>query len=1145
MMWHPTFRILNLSFRLWITALLVMSVAASSAVAQNAPARPLNVTQPQPTSAPPTPWRTPTPSPQSPTYLFEFRHPQTKELIQVSAAATPDQELRRFSPKNWKKRWSNPLLDGCGKNHNSMMNEIIEEVPIETLGFALFTLLQSAAMSGGDPGAIKHLYEQNVTDPMTYVSIVAFVAAFQASDKFFKMSGLVFDPCKNAKTQLAMYQQAAAHKFKGVALPSPTRIQRIFAPIAPAFGMGFGMGMSVFAADVLQDKDLRLCAKGLISPVDAAKREEACEKAYETWVMEHDRKLKQYFPDVFSMMSSYLISSYIAMPMAVSSAKFVGSAVNRGAERVIPVVWRNLAIAWRASAFAGPNALRWGMQIGTMIVMVPIQTILAPPMKAFWNTWQIHGDDISESANRLKHELDRLPKANGTWAPEKRTCTQRPEVDAGGNVISGTESYDCTDTDNGFPEFIKKYGRRQSEWRQFLLQEVTASHNQWKDFVLKFQNTYTASYNFYNWITKEIADQRKHRALGSGRYSALYQSIPLKGVHLMTMGPDKKPISAGADTDDDALEQALEYLDKTLKDSSSKLSLSDRANLRRISLALRLADETTPVPELENPESLIAKQIGRLTGYERNIVIWQYRMLEVEKAIRILSETLQSDPQWNTRHVQFPSPMYERIAAHNPYAKLRLLLGDPRPSQAGLEALRAFDEDKAMLDQELKMHHPSSINGRMLTPKMTDYLLASMICGPDATPSQALLLKEKRRRGPVFDPRITSMSWKQVLSSSARPTAQQTNMVTLEALAEDAKMPKAQIGNPNRELTLVMERSLFDAVFFPPRLVKDLGRDICAPIKPDEGISENRSTFLVHEGTWKIGGQKYNGLLDIVRNHLRPELFSEDGTESKFDSWWTQNVEPTAQRAVHNFQARFFKHVIHDQFYPALNGESTDRYIQLGNKMNATFNGGELTVGILPSLKSELTYYLDLIQKVHAEYTSRAKLNGDPRLIADQRKEIEALFHLMTSIFNRSIVAWPAVEKAESLVNIKDQPPFSGLDTQQKLKRLENLFPLLQAMLGERVKTLKLVTLADLPEAPKLVPANRKDKKIALNRDQTRVSILLPVFSNLENLQKEVNFYFALTRTVYLSAATMSAAPGADETDLLVDELADELAAGE
>ncbi len=1092
--------------------------------------------------------------PQRSTHLFDFRHPQTKETMRVYAGHSSDETLRRFSPKNWtgrlkqnKELWNS--FTNCGTRHNGVINELIEEIPLETLGFALFTLGQSWMMSGGDPGALKRLYEQNIADPVAYVAIITFVGAFQGTDVFFRMTGLTFDPCKG-RTQRTLYQTAAGRVFGNAPLlPAANRFHKIFGPLAPGIAMGVGMGASVFVSDILKDKDMQLCVQSKVMDVDKDASAEACERAYEVWTV--GRKMNQYFPDIFSMVASYFISSYAAMPAAMGAASYVGKVAANGASRFIPVIWNKITIAWKASLFATPNAIQWGLQIGTMIVMVPIQTVLGPRIKSFWNTWRIHGVDVRDTTALLSRELERLQKTNWAWSPERKICYPTPPARMdladraatpvglmGKSIAPVADGEDCTDYQTGLPEAIKKYGQRQSEWRQFLLEAPIASHEQWKDYVLKFQNRYTAAYNFYEWFVAEVAFQNKARKLGNGKSSSLFISEPLRGISVMSLGPDGQPVSAGEETTGVALKRAVDYIKTQLDDRQSRLSPPDRASLRRIQLGLLAADKDVPIKALRNLTSKARARLQAMSEQEREEMLFIHRMSEVSKAVRLLNEILETHPLWNTSYAQYPSRHYETIAARNPFAAIRLLLGNPRPTAPGLEALRWVDSEPSIFEQELKDDHPKSMGARLLTPTMSDYMLASMICGPEADPSDAQILEEQHRRDTSF----LTRAWEKIIGDKNAHLKRKMSMIDIQAVREDVKAPKSAWMNPNKELSLIIETKLIDATFYPPRLVKPLGRDVCTNAFPDEGFSRSinyntRPMFQIHEGVWKIDGRKYRGLLGVAKHNLRPEMFKADGTESDFEEWWAKNVDPAVIRTAEAFSRKFYEEVLEGQFFPALTGEAPDYYVELGNKMNGKFNGGALMVGVLPSLRAELQTYLDLIQKAHA----RARVKADMAAFNAKRKELENLFQLTTDIFMRPETGEKAVERAEAFLRVAGQPPMRGAKRHEKIKRINDVFLGLKTRMEEASKAIKDEVLRDVaPDDRVQAPADRKQKKVPLDAVQTRVAIVLSSLEKIGDLAKETDFYLALTKSVYLTGLYER---GTAKNEQALDQMLDELLA--
>lgn len=1119
--------------------------------------------------------------PQRETFLFEFRHPESKEKIRVSAGHTPAEKLRKYSPKNTKK------MSICSSGEHGIVREILEEVPLETLGFTLFTLVQSWFANAGDPGGLKRLYEENIEDPVVYASIVAFVTAFQGAKAAFKLSGLMFDPCKGrTRTQYAQF--AGKNFWSDPPPPKPTRFQRNFFPFATAMSLGVGMGVSVFVGDILKDQDLMLCSKGLMLKVDKKLREEACDRAYEVWVM--SRKINQYLPDIMSMMSSYFISAYLAMPALQYGAKaaagtqagqYVGRVVQTGLERYIPVVWRSVSIVTPAGArifsMASPT-MKIGLYLTNLGVMVAIQVNLAERTKAFWNTWSIHGRDIINTHRRLEHEIHRARQNNWAWAPEKKQCSYAP---GSPHIMPADPNYpNCTDYKNGLPELIKLHAKRQAEWRNFLMEGPLASHQHWKDYVLRFHNTYTASYNFNKWFVESVALQNKNRKERNGLHVPLFYSLPLPDLDVLGhKDNDERPISlfrTGSIPDRRIVElepvpdlgtfepgpvpglgifelgassasrirkyeivARLEILHRTWQQPNSKLNPPDRVTFARMIDGFRLINHDQPIAELNNPNSAIARAASGVPREERESAIAVYRLERISESLRLLNTTLESHPIWRIRKIPFPSGYHERMAQLNPFAAVKLILGNPESTAEGLEALRSFDNNPAWLDQDLKKYHPKLIGDRMHTPSMTDYLLGSMVCGPEADPSTPVIVKEMGRRSGTL-----RRAWQWLTGTGPDFRQNDVNMIEIEAVRESAKTPKPSWMNPDDELTLIHTKSLIDMRFYPPRLVKDLGRNVCRGVQPDQGVSSDQSRaaipsrFLIHEGTWMIGGRKHQGFLDIAKHNLRPELFNADQTESKFEDWWAKNVDPAVERMANQNYQKFKTEILEDQFYPALTGEGISRYVRWGNKMNDAIWNHPMLTGVIPSINSEVKYYLDLV-KLAA--TPDMKTSASKNALETKLAHVARLIHLTMAIFHRPDIGHKAIDEAEALLQIKNLPPFADAKINEKANRLDAVYIGLKDAITMTTDEIKAMALAGIPKAAQVhVPQNRKEKKVALNAQQTRFAIISTAVENIQGLAKETDFYLSLTKTVYL---TRLYERNGDDISSLAAELEAEMAA--
>ncbi len=1097
----------------------------------------------------------------------EYRDEKTKQLYRFYVEDTPEEELRKYSPKKLKAM----LPSICSKG---IMMDSLTHLPGERLmmdtatGVAAWVEYKSMGKAL-DPEQIPHFFEHLATDPSGWVSFMMFMVANRATSDIFQRMGLILDPCQRNLTGWQSKEELHFVKDKATArlIPqkvqylaaTPTKFQRLFKPFASGAALSVSILVSGVIHELMLDPNFRVCSRGLVVKLPPGVRDDACEQFYEDWVI--TKKLNQYFPQIGSMLSTTFINGSIASGLT-RGTPFVARAVKTGAERFVPVLWKGLKLGWNAAGFFNPGisfSILSGPKVISLMHNTAFMLTLGYADKLWqnpWTTWS-HGDLILNGIKEIDADLERTKQNGWKWKPVVRTCYRdviapdpRLVMPGGSGFIK--EAYDCPEED--VATRLKKYGENMTAWRQFLLQAPIASHSNWTDHVSKFQASYTETYSFYRWLVQQVVWQNQQKAQNTGKISDLFVSRP-SGIFLSVKDKDGNYHSAGEDTAGSALDNAVKFLKELGHDKTKKFSPNDGRTLRLIYRGFALNNREIPLQSIDKTLDL-SRELEGIPESEKESVIEQIRVRELQQALNFLNYTLERDIKWSHKKYTFPSPEYDEAAKTNPYMQLRLILGNPKPLAEGFAAVRKFaGPGNQSLTGEKEPPFPTVIGKNVRTRTMQDYLIASALCGPNAQPDPNKTVRE-----------YYSSAWslKNILGKILplyRPSAQQeadpSDVAAISRYSENAKAPGLGWLPIRNERLLIRQSKILGVDFFPPRLINDLGVDFCNTT-PSTGVPHfggpNRNLYEPYQGEWTINGKTYKNLLDVAKHNLRPEIIGNDGMTDAFDAWWTNNVDPVVHRVVDTFDAEF-KAILTDEFYPLMEGIDTARTINWGNHINNGRYGGKLAVGARPSILEESEFYLKLIREAllasrSAEKVDAVNLNGKlAKLEVSLRKHVD----LMTAIFRPGDLALKAVSDIDDLLKTSERKTLAVLQTMLPKDRgayVEKTYAALKASFKEQIGQLRGLAatefgLAATPNKQNILEeifsGGQETKEApapALEEGKdARGTIVLTSLKLLEELPRQADVYFGIVNTIRLEKPEeKDAKSGVDNHDKTAQE---------
>lgn len=1047
--------------------------------------------------------------------LFSFRDPETGELNKVHAQDTPASEVRQYSPAHLRNQPS-PFNKACSKG---LKDFFIHDYPIETVAFNTALALSASHQMAGDPAAYRHFFEHSVLSPEGHAAFLGFMIANRGFVKAMQMLGFAFDPC-NIK-----------HLQKGITLK-----QRLFGPLIGPLGMSVGMVASNVVHELLADENLHQCAAGLYKTVDAGKRAEACETAYEDWAVSH--KINQYAPDILSGVAASLIQGYLVNQGAKKALEKVGQSkiarqiVKSGAERVIPVALRSARLAWSVGRFGGGPYIQFAMTVANIAIFLDIQERITPYIKPAWETNR-QGKDITSRIDQIEEELARLEKNNWVWTsnPKAETCTQN---------APGLAYGECKESPRP-GHLLKKLEQKQSSWRTFILQDATETHANWKNYVLKFQNMYNAAHSFYGDITDNINEFRTDGRAAGKRPVRLFQSEPFNGIDPASDVEPQQGESGSQFLDRYHAQQELtiakarSVLIALIKEReegrATPLMRDELDKLRSILDGFEAMDMNKPylqtkfVLQMMRAKSNMLRTHGEtIDANEEARVDLELRRSRFAEAMNLVNRALR-DPGsvYSDYGTPIDHPSYREIAQRNPFAALRMVLGDPNPLPEGQAYVLGIESDNDMINQEMKTMHPSSIYLAQ-TPRMTDYLLASMVCGPEATPSLEIKVAYYNRNtysanGASFADRVLGFlgmdkPFRPVLGQRATPD----ELLSVERFFNNSEVTPAPtvLGNGG-DYNMAPRYWSSSVEFRPPRVVNfPVSYNLCGKnIATMPEFQANPNPFDVYKRPFRLQGREYKGFLDIVKKFVREDIIGrsrEEYKEGGFPVWWTKNVDTHVKRVVDVFR-QDFDALMKQKFIPALTRTDMEMFGQ-----------HQFPLGAGRSVIEDARYHALLIRRI---YLSTAQ-SPDKAAIDETIQALMKRYKLAVALFGEPRQMQWAVYEIETGMSWKEWnarnlplPDFTGLETrigkraldafEKNQKELKKILEKLGASTG--CQSL-FANAAEQKTETQSSPSVVFRKEITPGAQQTVKEIRDAAFANLNALVTETDSFFSIVNTL-------------------------------
>jgi hypothetical protein len=259
------------------------------------------------------------------------------------------------------------------------------------------------------------------------------------------------------------------------------------------------------------------------------------------------------------------------------------------------------------------------------------------------------------------------------------------------NIENQKKSQWKSDTKD-FNKNIKRFSKKMSEWRVNNLSEAYTANQAWSEFLNDLTSMYNASYNFYSTYLDNL----------NGQDSLIDHTYPLFGVIPKGLAPGHE----------DLYFVRPDRIERLQVETTNDVATWIRQNIQN--------GHYKKLGFSQYQSDLMAKLQAGLASDD--IQTKGKAILELNSAITTYSTTVVGSMQLGDE-----------------LRKIYSMLGTPKPM---FEKGRGFAESMLLSPNTMTAYKDLKFdryNGRFKTPKVTDFLVLQMICGPDTSKGEKVI----------------------------------------------------------------------------------------------------------------------------------------------------------------------------------------------------------------------------------------------------------------------------------------------------------------------------------------------------------------------------------------------------------------------
>lgn len=247
---------------------------------------------------------------------------------------------------------------------------------------------------------------------------------------------------------------------------------------------------------------------------------------------------------------------------------------------------------------------------------------------------------------------------------------------------------------------LKNFHNKMVNWRMMNLSEVYEAHQNWSEALQQLTSMYNSSFAFYNTFVSELRNSRYQES----DIGLLERSYPYVGIKA-------KGLSEG--------KEDLYFTNPQFIESMQEETIADAVTQIRTLLARGGDKNLFPGEKKE-----VAILLNKLGSGER---------LKIAEGLKELSKSVEV----SLRNVS------TSLGYRNLMQKIYGLIGRPNPMMEIGRGYLATYEQAPFSGEALQGTNYYRQVGAFMTPKITDYLVMQMLCGPDAENGESVVKNSK------------------------------------------------------------------------------------------------------------------------------------------------------------------------------------------------------------------------------------------------------------------------------------------------------------------------------------------------------------------------------------------------------------------
>lgn len=601
------------------------------------------------------------------------------------------------------------------------------------------------------------------------------------------------------------------------------------------------------------------------------------------------------------------------------------------------------------------------------------------------------------------------------------------------------------------PFWLGKYAEVQKDWRTHLISETINASLQWSTTIGDFLTMFNGTRHFYSHIIRNIWEHRRF-ALAVNKGTA-------------TSPEDRKRILA----------EHQKFSEEVMKGEGTPEAKNLKiSNHRRTKVDILLETGTT-----EEKKMKIADDRERLL----NKLLRRNSLLAVAHHFTKVPATSPSEGEADVMDAE------KHEIVHVKYSK-----------EQGHQLIPARNEEEMEKYADL---YPNSV-GDFKIKELSDYLVASMVCGPRAEDRPSILQKFTSLKWLPWEsiasvaPSVFSTTkivepFSPVLEMSpgmkfelVPPRMTENNEACDKAhWGEINKRIVGRVSRETRESRSPVASKLEKVLEFIESVVSDKPADQqAAPAKEvkraDSGEWVDKSAPLYWQ-TIVVGGKQYRGVIDYLIDHAREDILKADFQfEDGFVDWYRTVVEDPIsdpEKGLWKGVGENYQNLLQKHFFPALTNTElekgcSDRGLDCGLS-EATFIQAN---GVISSAVIEFENYFRMMRTMLMQLRSG---HGDDEIVRFDQYQIKIIDGLKASRQNIQAFDFSAVKtEMESfkkdfpgLVKGSVQPKYaikkSGLNGFQKVD--SNQAKMAVKVVGERIFELMTNVMTEVEDYKKYI----------------------------------------------------------------------------